>query len=201
MKNISMVFNVVLGIAVAVLYYLHFSADTSNIQSKKEGNPKSLAMPKIQLKSTPLVYVNADSLWENFTLVKQMRKEMEYEKKKFETKFEADYHKLESDYLALRDKAETMSQEEGMMKQQELMGREQKLTEFRQIESDRLAKLEADKTDKIQKTITAYLTEQYSKSNYAYILGYSAGGGILFANDSLEITNEVVDGLNATLKK
>jgi hypothetical protein len=32
-------------------------------------------------------------------------------------------------------------------------------------------------------------------------LGYSAGGGILFANDSLEITNEVVDGLNATLKK
>ena len=201
MKNISMVFNVVLVIAVAVLYYLHFSADTSNIQSKKEGKPKSLAMPKIQLKSTPLVYVNADSLWENFTLVKQMRKEMEYEKKKFETKFEADYHKLESDYLALRDKAETMSQEEGMMKQQELMGREQKLTEFRQIESDRLAKLEADKTDKIQKTITAYLTEQYSKSNYAYILGYSAGGGILFANDSLEITNEVVDGLNATLKK
>jgi outer membrane protein len=158
-------------------------------------------MPKIQLKSTPLVYVNADSLWENFALVKQMRKEMEYEKKKFETKFEADYHKLESDYLALRDKAETMSQEEGMMKQQELMGREQKLTEFRQIESDRLAKLEADKTDKIQKTITSYLTEQYSKSNYAYILGYSAGGGILFANDSLEITNEVVDGLNATLKK
>ena len=201
MKNISMVFNVVLGIAVAVLYYLHFSADASNIQNKKEGKPKSLAMPKIQLKATPLVYVNADSLWENFELVKQMRKEMEYEKKKFETKFEADYHKLESDYLALRDKAETMSQEEGMMKQQELMGREQKLTEFRQIESDRLAKLEADKTDKIQKTITSYLTEQYSKSNYAYILGYSAGGGILFANDSLEITNEVVDGLNATLKK
>jgi outer membrane protein len=201
MKNLSIVFNVVLGIAVAVLYYLHFSNSPSHGESKKEVKPKASVMPKIQLKSTPLVYVNADSLWENFELVKKMRKEMEFEKKKFETKFEADYHKLEADYLALRDKAESLSQEEGMMKQQELMAREQKLTEFRQTESERLAKLEADKTDKIQKTITEYLTEQYSKSNYAYILGYSAGGGILFANDSLEITTEVVDGLNATLKK
>jgi outer membrane protein len=158
-------------------------------------------MPKIKFKATPLVYVNADSLWENFVLVKQMRKELEAEKKKFETKFEADYHKLESDYIALRDKAETLSQEEGMKLQQDLMAREQKLTEFRQTQSEKLAKLEAEKTEKIQKTITEYLTEQYSKSNYAYILGYSAGGGILFANDSLEITNEVVDGLNATLSK
>jgi len=201
MKNLSLVFNVILGLAVAVLYYLHFSNPTAGADAKKESKPKALAMPKIQLKSTPLVYVNADSLWDNFVLVKQMRKELEAEKKRFETKFEADYHKLESDYLALRDKAETMSQEEGMMKQQELMAREQKLTEFRQTESERLAKLEADKTEKIQNTITEYLTEQYSKSNYAYILGYSAGGGILFANDSLEITTEVVDGLNATLKK
>jgi len=201
MKNLSLVFNVILGIAVAVLYYLHFSNPSAGVDSQKESKSKAISMPKIKLKSTPLVYVNADSLWENFTLVKQMRKEMEFEKKKFETKFEADYHKLESDYLALRDKAETLSQEEGLMKQQDLMAREQKLTEFRQTEAERLAKLEADKTDKIQKTITEYLTEQYSKSNYAYILGYSAGGGILFANDSLEITNEVVDGLNATLKK
>jgi outer membrane protein len=202
MKNISLVFNVVLGIAVAVLYYLHFNTNSSNnSNNKKEAKAKAAIMPKIKLKSTPLVYVNADSLWENFELVKQMRKELEAEKKKFESKFEADYHKLENDYLALRDKAESMSQEEGMQKQQELMAREQKLTEFRQTQSERLAKLEADKTEKIQKAITEYLTEQYSKSNYAYILGYSAGGGILFANDSLEITTEVVDGLNATLKK
>lgn len=201
MKNISLVFNVILSIAVAVLYYLHFNGGDNSLNDKKTAKPKAVAMPKIKLKSTPLVYVNADSLWENFKLVKQMRKELEGEKQRFETKFEADYHKLENDYLALRDKAETLSQEEGMKKQQELMAREQKLTEYRQTQTERLAKLEAEKTEKIQKAITQYLTEQYSKSNYAFILGYSAGGGILFANDSLEITTEVVDGLNATLKK
>lgn len=201
MKNLSIIFNVVLSIAVAILYYLHFSADTSSNNPSKGDKSKSVAMPKIKLKATPLVYVNADSLWENYALVKQMRKELENDKKRFESKFEADYHKLETDYLELRDKAETLSQEEGMKKQQELMAREQKLTEYRQTESERLAKLEAEKTEKIQKSITDFLTEQYSKSNYAYILGYSSGGGILFANDSLEITKEVVDGLNATLKK
>ncbi len=201
MKNISLVFNVVLSIAVAVLYYLHFSTSPNSAIEKKEAKPKAAVMPKIKLKSTPLVYVNADSLWDNFEMVKQMRKELEGEKNRFEAKFEADYHKLENDYLELRDKAETLSQEEGTKKQQDLMAREQKLTEYRQVQSERLAKLEADKTEKIQKAITEYLTEQYSKSNYAYILGYSAGGGILFANDSLEITSEVVDGLNATFKK
>jgi outer membrane protein len=201
MKNISLVFNVILAVAVAVLYYLHFNTQTITGDAKKEAKPKAVSMPKIKLKSTPLVYVNADSLWENFELVKKMRKELEAEKNKFESKFENDYHKLESDYLALRDKAESMTQEEGMKQQQDLMAREQKLTEYRQTQSEKLAKLEAEKTEKIQKAITDYLTEQYSKSNYAYILGYSAGGGILFANDSLEITNEVVDGLNATLKK
>ncbi|HRG58397.1 MAG TPA: OmpH family outer membrane protein [Bacteroidia bacterium] len=201
MKNLSLAFNIVLSIALAVLYYLHFNTNKSNTENKKDAKPKATSMPKIKLKSTPLVYVNADSLWENFVLVKQMRKELEAEKKRFESKFEADYHKLENDYLALREKAESLSQEEGMKMQQDLMAREQKLTEYRQNESERLAKLEADKTEKIQKAITEYLTAQYSKSNYAYILGYSAGGGILFANDSLEITNEVVDGLNATLRK
>jgi outer membrane protein len=200
MKNLSLILNALLGVAVAVLYYLHFSSPKTAVATKAV-KPKAAAMPKIKFKSTPLVYVNADSLWENFVLVKQMRKELEAEKKKFESKFEADYHKLESDYIALRDKAETLSQEEGMKMQQDLMAREQKLTEYRQTQSERLAKLEAEKTEKIQKSITEYLTEQYSKSNYAYILGYSAGGGILFANDSLEITNEVVDGLNATLSK
>jgi outer membrane protein len=201
MKNISLAFNIILALAVGVLYYLHFNSKSTDVNEGKSAKPRAVAMPKIKLKSTPLVYVNADSLWENFELVKQMRKELEAEKKKFESKFEADYHQLESDYLSLRDKAESLTQEEGMKQQQELMAREQKLTEYRQTQSERIAKLEADKTEKIQKAITEYLTEQYSKSNYAYILGYSVGGGILFANDSLEITNEVVDGLNATLKK
>lgn len=194
MKNLSLGINIILVIAVGILYYLHFSS-TQPVKQAEKG--KAAVMPNIKLKTTPLVYVNADSLWENFEMVKQMRKEMEVERNKFESRFERDYHKLESDYLELRDKAQTMGQEEGMMKQQELMAREQKLTEFRQTESERLAKLEAEKTEKIQKAITEYLNEQYSKSNYAYILGYSAGGGILFANDSLEITNEVVQGLNA----
>ena len=91
MKNLSLIFNVVLSIAVAVLYYLHFNGSASNANDKKATKPRATVMPKTALKSTPLVYVNADSLWENFVLVKQMRKELEFEKKKFETKFEFFY--------------------------------------------------------------------------------------------------------------
>ncbi|MCC6251853.1 MAG: OmpH family outer membrane protein [Bacteroidia bacterium] len=200
MKNISLILNVVLLIAVGILYYLHFSSKQNTVP-KHEASHKSVQMPKVELKGTPIVYVNVDSLWDKYELVKQMRKELESQRNIFEKKFEADYHKLESDYLDLRDKAATLTQEEGMARQQDLMLREQKLTEYRQNELERLAKLEADKSDKIQNDISTYLNEQYRKTNYSYILGYSTGGGILFANDSLEITKEVIDGLNANIKK
>ncbi len=202
MKNISSVLNIVFAVAIAVLFYLHFSTpQATRLDSSKATNPNTAVMPKIELKSSPLVYINADSLWENYVVVKQMRKELEIEKNKFEKKFEADYHKLESDYLDLRDKAATLTEEEGMKRQQELMLREQKLTEYRQSELERLSKLEDGQSEKIQKTITQYLNDHYGKSNYAFILGYSAHGGILYANDSLEITSEVINGLNADIKK
>jgi hypothetical protein len=44
------------------------------------------------------------------------------------------------------------------------------------------------------------LRKKYANTNYAYILGYSPGSGILFAHDSLDITPEVVQGLNAEAK-
>jgi outer membrane protein len=44
--------------------------------------------------------------------------------------------------------------------------------------------------------LSSYLKEYNKGKNYTFILGYQKGGGILFANDSLDITREVLDGLN-----
>ncbi len=44
--------------------------------------------------------------------------------------------------------------------------------------------------------IMEYLRENSAQYNYKYVLGTSFGGNILYANDSLDITGNIVKGLN-----
>lgn len=206
MQKSSFVLNIVLSVAVAVLYYLHFKGDRkqpadAGKKSKTNELPAVVTKaPEIKLKQSPVVFVNADSLMDQYVLVTKNRNFLEAERKKFEKEFEAKYRSLEAEYKELQEKAPLMTQEEGTMKQQELMMKEQKLGEFRDQNQERLMNLEQTRGEQIQKNITTYLRKRYANTNYAYILGYSPGSGILFAHDSLDITPEVVQGLNAEAK-
>jgi len=42
-----------------------------------------------------------------------------------------------------------------------------------------------------------YLDSNSAQYNYRYVLGASFGGNVLYANDSLDITQQVIEGLNA----
>ena len=200
MNKAGFIFNGVLLCAVIVLYALHFSgrgheAAPSGIAAQKQ-MPVAAPMP-IKLKNTPIVYINADSLMSKYSLVKKTKADLDRERKAAEGEFEKRYRDLEKEFMELRERAPMMKEEEGMAKQQELMQKEQKLGEYREQMQERLMKMEESRNLDIQKRITGYLKERYSGSKYAYILGYSAGGGILFANDSLDITTEVIQGLNS----
>jgi len=58
------------------------------------------------------------------------------------------------------------------------------------------------KNEEVRKTIIDYLNEYNKSSKYDYILTYTEGPGatILLTNDSLNITNEILEGLNAQYK-
>jgi outer membrane protein len=49
--------------------------------------------------------------------------------------------------------------------------------------------------------IMEYLKKNSSQLNYKYVLGTSFGGNILYANDSLDITKNIVTGLNANYQE
>jgi outer membrane protein len=49
--------------------------------------------------------------------------------------------------------------------------------------------------------LDSFLTEYNSDKKFAYILSYTKGGFILYKDEALDITKEVVDGMNEKLKK
>jgi outer membrane protein len=50
--------------------------------------------------------------------------------------------------------------------------------------------------DSVHSRLVAVLKDLNKSNNYFYVMGYQRGNGILFANDSLDITKQVLEELN-----
>ena len=200
MKSISLSLNIILILAVAGLYYLHFSENKTAEVAGSDKTILQVVAPKMDVKAATVVYINSDSLMDNYELVKEVKKDLEKERAAAERQFASEYRQLEAEYNDLKSKAATMTEEQGMAKQQELAMKEQKLTDYRDELNQKLNMNEMKKTEKIQQEIEDYLKANYSSTNYSYILGHTKGGGILYSKSNLDITKEVLDGLNNTYK-
>jgi outer membrane protein len=57
------------------------------------------------------------------------------------------------------------------------------------------------KTEEFYGNIFEYIKSYNKENGYEFVLGYSKGGGILFADASLDVTKKIVEGLNKEYKE
>ena len=82
MKNTSLVINIVLGIAVIVLYILHFMGNSSSSpvsESGSEFNGKD---------GLSIAYVNSDSLLKNYDYFKELEKQFNEKRDKLNAEYQ-----------------------------------------------------------------------------------------------------------------
>ena len=77
-----------------------------------------------------------------------------------------------------------------------IIGKEEELVKFRTTEMDEFNKLAHAKDKEIRDSITNFITQYNSRKGYDYILA-KYNENILYANKSLDITNEIIDELNS----
>jgi len=185
LKQASLILNGILLIAVAFLYYKQFSSS--------ENDAVSVSAEATQSK---IVFVNSDSLMDSYSLFKTMQDNMEKKRDSLDRLLTARGASLESEIKSYQEKAEGMSAGERQLREESLMRKQQALMEDRDNLLDRLKIEESDLTDSIHADLMNYLKSYNKNKKYDFILGYSRGGGILLANDSLDVTKQVVKGLN-----
>jgi outer membrane protein len=194
-KNLSLILNAVLLVAVAVLYYLHFSSNSSKAVTTATPTKSD---PQVKADGTmqQIAYVNSDSLLFNYDYYKSTIKELEEKRKKLETDISGRARSLENEAVSYQQKGKDMTLEQAQLTEQNLYRKQQELVQYRDRISQQLAQEEQSKIEDLYSNITEYLKEYTKDKPYRLVLGYSRGGGILFADNSLEITNEVLTGLN-----
>ncbi len=198
MKNILVGANIILIILVCILFYLYISLkkNIENIAVEPTFGTKNSSLPINDTVLKFSAFINTDSLFEKYFLVKKIKEELADQKLKAESSYNSELKKFEKEVQDFQEKATTMSQQEGESIQMALAEKEQKLMKLERDLGSKMADVEMEKNKLIQKTVVGYLEKINFTKNYSYVFGYNGMGNVLLAHPSFDITQEIIKGLN-----
>jgi outer membrane protein len=194
MKLFSTILNIVLLIAVGVLYFLHFSKGKNN-------NYNSAALHSNHKESSntfqQLAYVELDSINNNVLFIKLRKKELEAEQKLIINEYEYACRQQEIEKNNFIKRGSSISQEEAEVFQSKWLAKQQDVETNKQSKGQRLAEKGSKIMEDMQTTLKEFLNDYNKDKRFAYIFATGAGFDYLFYKDSCQnITADIVKGLN-----
>ncbi len=201
-KNLPLVLTVICLAAIAFLYVFIFIIRTDNISGADQAeNDISEAL---DLSSNSIVYINIDSVINNYDLYFDLKQSFEIKYKTSEAELaskEKAYKKEVEDYQYKIQRG-LVTRSDAQKLEQQLLGQQQNLLALQENLRLELAEEEQVMLRQVLDAITVYLEELQSKYDYQFVFGTTTiGGNVLYADKKLDITNVVISGLNEKYKK
>jgi len=196
--NLNLIIEIVLAIAVIILFVLHFTCN-------RHGSAGSSATADTTVrKAAPgsIAYVNIDTVMHRYVMYDDMKakftdkqqlyaSEMENKSKKMQNEVQ-DYQNKMQKHLILSSEAPKI--------EQGLQAEQQQLLALSDKYAQQLGDDEQVMNRQILNSIMEYLIEYNKDKGYSYVLGNAFGGTVLYANKTLDITQDVLKGLNEKYK-
>jgi len=196
MKRISLIANIVLAVAVVVLYIFYFTD-----KGRKTGTGKleteSIA---VDLPSGSIVYIHLDSLMNRFDLFHDLNNDLEAKAKVIDDDLNRKGRTFERDALDYQDKVQkgllTRSQAEAQGTL--LENRRHELQQYAQQKQIELSEEQQVMINRVFHELNTFLESYNQEHGFALILTTSAAtNNVIIGDRSLDITRAVAAGLNA----
>jgi outer membrane protein len=213
-KNLSLILNGVLAVAVGVLYYLHFSCSSGcATASVKETDTLAVAdvtadsviayIPDSLPPAGNIAYINLEELTEKYQFYKDGIKALEKEVAVKQNQLAQQQKKWEEDVQRFQQLAPSMNEETRAGKQEQLAADQERLYAYRDELEGSLASKNAEFTKQFLTKLDGYFKGLAKEKNYDYVFVYSKGSPsmIVYANEKLNITDYTLRGLNSQYKK
>jgi outer membrane protein len=200
-QKISIAINAVLLIAVGVLFYMVFSLKKQVLGEVGTDSPSeaSLPLPKADGK---IMFVNIDSLKAKYDYFLKIEAELLNKGKANEAEIKNMYDAFQKSYQKYQEQGQagTMTEQQIEMAQKDLAEKEKSIREREELITQNFSKEAEKMNQQFLKYVLSYLKKRSKDHNYSYVMGYAEGSNLLYVNDSLDITKQVVNGLNADYK-
>ena len=190
MKNLSLILNGILIIAVAFLYYDKFadSDDDANDASEKT---------ELSVENLTIAYVNSDSLLTNYNYYEEVSKRLDEKRLKLQQEYTRRAEGLQRQIEDYQRTVNNLTIAQARAVEEDLGRKRQNLMQYQETISQELMREESTITQELYDKVSSFLKTYGDENNLQVVLTYSAGSGLLYANDALNITDYVISGLNA----
>lgn len=185
MKNISLILNGVLAVAVVILFYLQLSS--------KPAQPEVGSSNPVDLK---VAYINSDTILKHYEYFKVSRDKLEGKSKKLNQDFTTRAQTLQNDYEAYQRNLGNLTIGQAKAIEEDLAKKQQNLRLYQESLSQELAGDEAKMSQELYAKVTDYLKKYGEEQGIQLVLKFDPSSDVLFGNPGLDITKDVLTGLN-----
>lgn len=169
----------------------------NNKEQVKTNSPTTPTSASAAKADEPIVFVNSDSLVNNYNYFKDIKGKLQSKSKKAQDDLSSKGTAFQREVAEYQQKAQTLSADERAATEQRLARKQQELQAFNQNASSALANESAGENEKLYDKVAEYLKVYAKEKGYKMVLTYSKSNpSLLFADESLDVKNEVVKGLN-----
>ncbi|WP_276134958.1 OmpH family outer membrane protein [Polluticoccus soli] len=147
-----------------------------------------------------IAYVDIDTLEANFTYLKTKREDFAKRQEGMKRELQGSAAQMQRDIQDVQRKAKagTLTEAEYAAAERRVQQMQQSLQTREAALTEQLLKEQDEFNKELQSRLDAFLTEYNKDKGYDYILSYSRSGHILYRNKDLDITQDVIEGMNKT---
>ncbi len=189
MKNLSLILNAVLLVAVGTLFYLHFAGSKSS-KGSSAGLPKDMK----------IAFIYSDSVLQNYDYFKVNRDKLEAKGKKLDQDLQTRAQSLQNEFEQYQRSASTLTMGQARAVEEDLTKKRQNLEMYQQSLSQEMLADQEKVNQEIYRRVTEYLKTYGEQNGLQVVLKYNQQSDLLFANQAMDISKEVAAGLNEAFK-
>lgn len=195
MKKPIFIFNVVIAIAVIVLYILYFSLQSKKVTISQD----HVTSHQNTIKTSPsgnnlsIAYVNTDSVLAGYHLYNKLKNTLESEQSAAERGYEKKMKEFEKKYKSYSVMVQRgLITEEKATQELELMQNDVEI--YRKSVTEKLFKKNEELVEQVYNSIIEFVSLHNDSAGYTYI--FSKNGAILIGPDNFDISKDILQSLN-----
>ncbi len=178
-------------IVLLLLFFLH--------KKKTAGDD----IPPKTLDNITFAFVNTDTIMEHYDFVLDVQVDLANLEKIYQNQYNTavnNFQKEYNDYLK-KGTAGLLSLNEQKQTEEKLSKKQQEIMEMEGQLSQKLLEEKTIRNLEVHDSIVNYIARYNRTKKYTFIFEESFGGALLYANDALEITKDILEGLNKEYEK
>ena len=148
-------------------------------------------------KTSELVYVDVNKLLEGYKKTAVVRAEFQNKSELLKTNVDSLMGDWQKELQAYEKERTRMTKKELALKQELLGNKQQQINNYQEAIQKQLKEEDRKTTQTVINDINCYVTEYGKKHKHRIIFGARGAGNIMYAVEDADLTEEILEGLNA----